>query len=152
MCGTLSSLIPGPCGTLSYSVSKFHTWPMTLQVIGLCIWLHHTRRVRLIPRPNWSFISLNKYASYPVCDSIISSRLSCGRIYMIRLLAHLLPTLPSASCLSFSVFLCVANRASWLKGGGRGAKSYDREKARPSINHWIFSSPRYFGILAWIRD
>jgi hypothetical protein len=33
---------------------------------------------------------------------------------MIRLLAHPLPTphLPYASCLSFSVFLCVAGRAS----------------------------------------
>ncbi len=45
--------------------------------------------------------------------------------------------LPWASCLSFSVFLCACCRAYWLERGergGRGAKSYDREKAWPS---WI---------------
>jgi len=44
------------------------------------------------------------------------------------------PPLPSASCPSFSVFLCVAGQAYWrVRGGGggcgRGAKLYDREKA-----------------------
>ncbi len=47
--------------------------------------------------------------------------------------------LPSATCLSFSVFL-----SSLLTGegggGGRGAKSYDREKAWPSINHSVLSA------------
>jgi hypothetical protein len=48
-------------------------------------------------------------------------------------LAHpLLPSLPSANCLSFSVFR-----------GGRGAKSYDCEKAWPSINHSILSGYKY---------
>ncbi len=50
----------------------------------------------------------------------------------------------SASCLSvFSLHVC--HRPSVLKGergegeGGRGAKLYDLEKARPSINHSILS-------------
>ena len=50
--------------------------------------------------------------------------------------------LPSASCLSFSVFLCVAGRAYWRErrvGGGDGAKSCDGEKAWSSINHSILS-------------
>ncbi len=37
-------------------------------------------------------------------------------------------TLSAASCLSFSVFMCVACQAFW-RGGGGGAKSYDGEKA-----------------------
>jgi len=49
------------------------------------------------------------------------------------------PPLPSASYLSFSVFLCVAGRAHWPERGegvhGRAAKSYEREKACSSINH-----------------
>ncbi len=53
------------------------------------------------------------------------------------------PPLPAASCLSFSVFLCVAGRelTDGREGGGdgRGAKSYDREKAWPSLNHSIIS-------------
>jgi hypothetical protein len=28
------------------------------------------------------------------------------------------------------------------RGGGRGAKSYDREQALPAINHSIFSAPK----------
>ncbi len=63
---------------------------------------------------------------------------------MIWLLPHpLLPTIPSASCLSFSVFLCGAGRVYWLGGmgwDGRGAKSYDGEKAWSSINHSILSA------------
>ncbi len=39
---------------------------------------------------------------------------------MIRLLAHTLPPLPSASCLSFSVFLAVCRRKSLLTREGRG--------------------------------
>jgi hypothetical protein len=48
-----------------------------------------------------------------------------------------LPPIPSASCLSFSVFLCVTSELTDGRGGGgwRGAKSYDREKAWPSIYH-----------------
>ncbi len=49
--------------------------------------------------------------------------------------------LPPASYLSF-LSLCVGGRAYWRdKGrvGGRGAKSYDREEAWPSINHSILS-------------
>ncbi len=59
---------------------------------------------------------------------------------MIRLLARPLPPLPSATCLSFSVFLC--GRAYCRERGvpgGRGAESYDRKKAWPSINHLILS-------------
>jgi hypothetical protein len=37
---------------------------------------------------------------------------------------------PSASCLSFSVFLCVAGRACWReRGRARGAKSYDHRES-----------------------
>ncbi len=46
------------------------------------------------------------------------------------------------SSLSFSVFLCVAGRTYWREKGwgcGRGAESYDREIACPSINHSILS-------------
>jgi hypothetical protein len=52
------------------------------------------------------------------------------------------PLLPSASCLSFSVFLCVVGRAFWReKGGGGGGRAnpYDREKAWSSVNHSILS-------------
>ncbi len=48
------------------------------------------------------------------------------------------PPLLSATCLSFSVFLCVGSRAYWGRwggGGGHGAESYDRKKAWTSINH-----------------
>jgi hypothetical protein len=45
--------------------------------------------------------------------------------------------LPSASCLSFSFFLCVAGRAYWRGGGG--TKSYDSEEAWSSINHSVLS-------------
>jgi len=51
--------------------------------------------------------------------------------------------LPSANCLSFSVFLCLAGRAYCRERGGggeRGAKSYDCKKAWPSINHSILSA------------
>ncbi len=54
-----------------------------------------------------------------------------------------LPSLHSASCLSFSVFLWVAYRAYWWergKGGRAGYKSYDSEKAWSSINHSILSA------------
>ncbi len=46
--------------------------------------------------------------------------------------------LPSTSSLSFSVFLWVPGRAYWREWQG-GAKSYDGEKALPSINHSILS-------------
>jgi hypothetical protein len=42
------------------------------------------------------------------------------------------PPLPSATCLSFSAFLCV-------RGEGYGDESFDRRKAWPSINHSILS-------------
>ncbi len=53
------------------------------------------------------------------------------------------PSLMWARCLTFSVFLCVAGRTYWRERGGRrggqGAKSHDREKAWPSINHSTLS-------------
>ncbi len=39
---------------------------------------------------------------------------------MIQLHAHPLPPLPTAGCLSFSVFLCVAGPAYWRERGRRG--------------------------------
>ncbi len=43
-------------------------------------------------------------------------------------------SLPSASCLAFSAFLCVAGPAYWRgRRGWQGAKSYDRNKAWPSV-------------------
>jgi hypothetical protein len=51
------------------------------------------------------------------------------------------PLSPSESCLSFSVFLCVAGRAYWRGWrGGRGAKSNYREKAWSSIKHSLLSA------------
>ncbi len=48
---------------------------------------------------------------------------------------------PTPSPLSVSHSSCVAGRAYWLErgdvGGGRGAQSYDGEKAWSSINHSI---------------
>ncbi len=49
-----------------------------------------------------------------------------------------LPPLPSTSCHSFSVFLCVAGLSYWQErekgvGWGLGAKSLDREKVWSSI-------------------
>jgi hypothetical protein len=61
------------------------------------------------------------------------------------------PLPPSASCLSFSVFLCVASRVycDWRgEGGGGGAKSYDIEKAWPDINHSILSDSVYSEVKA----
>ncbi len=58
--------------------------------------------------------------------------------------SHSPSPLPSASCFPFSVFLYVANRASWWErwegGGGGRAKSYDGEKARSSIFHSVLSA------------
>jgi hypothetical protein len=68
---------------------------------------------------------------------------------MIWLLSHPLLPLPSASCFSFLVFLCVAGRAYYREREGvvgGGDKSYNVEKAWSSIIHsilsgfdWIFS-------------
>ncbi len=60
---------------------------------------------------------------------------------MIRLLPRPLSStpLPSASCLSFSIFLSTYLRGGGGGGRGRGAKSYDREKAWLSRNRWILS-------------
>ncbi len=58
---------------------------------------------------------------------------------MIWLLPRPLPPLPSASFLSFPVFLCVADPAYCGWGEGGGAKSYDSEKAWSSVNQAIFS-------------
>jgi hypothetical protein len=55
------------------------------------------------------------------------------------LLPHPLPPLPSASCLSFSVFLCVDYRSIYWRESRGGAKSYEDEKARSSINSSILS-------------
>ncbi len=43
----------------------------------------------------------------------------------------------SATCLYFSVFLYVEGRA-YGRVGGLGAKSYELEKAWPSVNHSVF--------------
>jgi hypothetical protein len=51
----------------------------------------------------------------------------------------------SASCISFSVFLCVAwSSLSMGEEGGGGAKSYARKKAWPSINHSFFLVISFF--------
>ncbi len=49
------------------------------------------------------------------------------------------PRLPSASCVSFSGFLCVAGRAYRQERGG-GAESYDGEKVCSSINRPILNT------------
>jgi hypothetical protein len=63
---------------------------------------------------------------------------------VIWIQAHPVPPFPSASCLSFSVILCVACRAYCLmmrmgarRGGG--SKSCDNEKVWTSINQSILS-------------
>ncbi len=59
---------------------------------------------------------------------------------------------PAASCLSFSVFLCVAGRAYWRRGrgkGGGGAKSYDGEKVWSSINHSMLFVDKVFSVGDW---
>jgi hypothetical protein len=65
-----------------------------------------------------------------------------------RVLNDILRTTPlsSASCLSFSVFLCVVRRAYRRGGGGGGAESYDGEKAWSSMIHLILSVciPQYW--------
>ncbi len=62
---------------------------------------------------------------------------------MIWLLPTPLPTLQSASCLSFSVSPVELTDGRWGEGdggkGGGGAKSYDSEKASSYINHSILS-------------
>jgi hypothetical protein len=63
------------------------------------------------------------------------------------------PLLPSANCLSFSVFLCVAGPAYRREmgggggEGGRGAESYERKKDWASINRSILSASRYGNII-----
>ncbi len=68
---------------------------------------------------------------------------TCGR--MIRVLAHPPPPPPPVSKLSLFLSLLVYRRSRFLTGeeegsGGRGAKSYDREKAWSSINHSLLSA------------
>ncbi len=48
-----------------------------------------------------------------------------------------LSPLPSASCLSFSILLCVASRAYWRERGWSRSQTYDGEKVWSSINHSI---------------
>jgi hypothetical protein len=75
-----------------------------------------------------------KRPSQRVLNDLKRTRLS-GR-HLIWLLPHLLPTLLSESCLSFSVFLCVEQTLYVGQGGGGvRAKSYDGEKALSAINH-----------------
>ncbi len=52
---------------------------------------------------------------------------------------------PSVSCLSFLVFQCVADLTYGIggEGGGRGAESYNREKAWHSVNQSILSEIPY---------
>ncbi len=64
------------------------------------------------------------------------------------------PHFPTTSCLSFSVILCIAGRDYWREGGE--TKSYNGEKAWPSLNHSILSVLqeavlRIHDILVWIR-
>jgi hypothetical protein len=54
--------------------------------------------------------------------------------YLLLYIGSFLP-FPSAICLSFSVFLCVAGRAYWREREGGGAKAHERENACSSINH-----------------
>ncbi len=68
----------------------------------------------------------------PVFNVLQRIRLSFRRIIC------LLTPPSSASCHSFSVFLCVAGRAYWREMWG-GTSSYDCEKAWSSINHSILS-------------
>ncbi len=62
---------------------------------------------------------------------------------MIRHLANTLPPLSRQKVIYlFPIFLCVASRAYRRergRRGGRGAKSFYREEAWPSINHSILS-------------
>jgi hypothetical protein len=56
------------------------------------------------------------------------------------------PNLPLASCLIFSAFLYMLPvELTDERGGGGGAKSYDGERAWPSINHfntlWLHANP-----------
>jgi hypothetical protein len=51
--------------------------------------------------------------------------------------------LPSASCLFFSVFLCVTGQAYWWERWG--AKSYDGEKDWYSMNHSTLSASPVLG-------
>jgi hypothetical protein len=66
---------------------------------------------------------------------------------MIRLLAHPLPLLSRQLVVSFSHSSCVSpvelTDERGGRGGGRGAKSYDGEKAWPSINYSILSGRRF---------
>jgi hypothetical protein len=71
------------------------------------------------------------------------TRLSCGRI--IRFLAHPLPPLLSASCLSFSVFLCVAGRACWRERGWARSQII---RPRESLNSTHYSI--LFGFISCI--
>jgi len=69
---------------------------------------------------------------------------------MIWLLPHpLLPTLPSASCLSLSVFLPVELTDG--RGGVGEAKSYDGEKDCYSINHSILSGSAHPDLMRLTR-
>ncbi len=65
---------------------------------------------------------------------------------------------PAATCLSFSVFQCVAGRAYWRGRGwakSQTTKLYDREKAWPSMNHSILSGATVQALweipVAWCR-
>jgi hypothetical protein len=55
----------------------------------------------------------------------------------VRRMIWLLPPLPSVSCLSFSVFLCVAFRAYWHWRGWGRSQAFDGQKAWSSINYSI---------------
>jgi hypothetical protein len=72
------------------------------------------------------------------------TKLSFSR--MIRLYARPLPPLPSANCLSVSVFQCLATRHPDRRGesgGGHGAESHNRKKSWASVNCVIVRSPHY---------
>jgi hypothetical protein len=66
-----------------------------------------------------------------------------SRRRMIWLLPHPFPLFPSASCLSFSVFLCIAGQRLPTGEDGEGVEdepnSYDGEKTWSFVNHSILS-------------
>ncbi len=102
-----------------------------LHFVRLIFWvfLHYT--FNAIPFP------YSRYHSQRVLKNLQRSRLC-----MIRLLAHPLPPSPISN-LSLFLSLPVCRRSSDReRGGGRGAKSYDSEKAWPSVNPSLRSQHR----------
>ncbi len=82
------------------------------------------------------------YCTQRVLNDLKRTRFSCSR--MIRLHAHPLPPpLPSASCFSVSVFLCVAGWAYWWRGGERWVWS---QTIRPRESLALYKSFNTLGL------